>query len=338
MRAAVVKGSRLVLEDIPEPVAGAGQVLVRTLANGICGSDLHTLDPQQARRPRPPGPLVLGHEFCAEVVSYGGGASERPFAVGSAVCANPFVPGGLVNPGGLAEFMVLDIEQCFPVPESVPPTYAALTEPLAVGIRAVAVGEGLPGGAPYVVNGCGPIGLSVIAALRALGRGPIIATDLSPVRLSVAERLGVDEAVNASQDSFLDHLAPYGFTPAPMSAYVDRGRQAPLGLTIHECTGADGMLPRLIETAPRHSSIISVGIPVKPDALPSITALMSELSIGWALAYRREELELALSRIAAGSTDCAAFVTSTVPLDQAQAAVDALRDAKEVKVIVQPTL
>jgi threonine dehydrogenase-like Zn-dependent dehydrogenase len=327
------------LEDIPEPVAGVGQILVRTLANGICGSDLHTLDPaHEIRRPRPSGPLVLGHEFCAEVVSYGGGAGKRPFPVGSAVCANPFVAGGLVNPGGLAEFMALDIEQCFPAPESVQPTYAALTEPLAVGIRAVAVGDGLPGGTPYVVNGCGPIGLSVVSALRALGRGPIIATDLSPVRLSVAERLGVDEALNAGQDSFLDHLAPYGFTPPPMSAYVARGRQDPLGVTIYECTGVDGMLTRLIEMAPRHSSIVSVGVPVKSDALPSITALMSELSIGWALAYRREELELALSRIATGITDCAAFVTSTVPLDQVQAAVDALRDAKEVKVIVQPTL
>ena len=143
---------------------------------------------------------MLGHEFCAEVLDYGPATTERPFPIGSKVCANPFTAaGGLVNPGGLAEMMVLDVDRAIGVPDHVSAEQAALTEPLAVGIRAVAVGESLPGGGPYIVNGCGPIGLAVILALQALGRGPDHRRPTCrPSGWRVAEKLGVELALDAS--------------------------------------------------------------------------------------------------------------------------------------------
>lgn len=348
MRAVVLTGGALVLEEVPDPAPAAGQVLVRTLVNGICGSDLHSLERASAGPPYP-DPVVLGHEFCAEVVDYGPGTEERPFGVGSLVCANPFTqpsgPSGqggggnggvLVNPGGLAEYMVLDVDRTFAVPAGLEAGQAALTEPLAVGIRAVSVGESLPGQGPYIVNGCGPIGLSVITALRALGRGPIVATDLSPIRLAVAERLGVDLAINAAEDSAWDHLAEFGFADAGMSPRLPRRAGTGLGLTIYECSGANGMLPRLMAAAPSHSSIVVAGIALEPDLIAPSSGIMKELTIGYALAYRQEELELALRRIGDGVVDTEAFVTATVPLAETPWAFDALHRAEHVKILIQP--
>lgn len=336
MRAVVLRNGKLVLDKIADPVPGAGQLLVRTLTNGICGSDLHSLEMAEAR-PETMESTVLGHEFCAEVLDYGPATRERPFPIGSKVCANPFTKaGGLVNPGGLAEMMVLDVDRAVGVPEHVSAEQAALTEPLAVGIRAVAIGESLPGGGPFIVNGCGPIGLAVIMALQALGRGPIIATDLSPVRLAVAEKLGVDLALDASQDAAVDHLSEYGFAPAKISALLERGAPDVLGVTIYECSGAHGMIPRLMETAPAHSSIVVAGISMAPDSVSAISGILRELTIGYALAYRPEEVALSLQRIADGNVDTAALVTAIVPLAETPWAFEALRKTEHVKILIQP--
>ena len=261
---------------------------------------------------------------------------ERPFSIGSRVCANPFTEAGrLVNPGGLAEMMVLDVDRAVGVPEHVAADQAALTEPLAVGIRAVAVGGSLPGGEPYIVNGCGPIGLAVIIALQALGRRPIIATDLSPIRLAVAEKLGVALAINAGQDSAFDHLSEFGFTPAKISALLQR---APPSARRHylRASGAQGMIRQLMETAPPHSSIVVAGISMAPESIPAISGIRRELTIGYALAYRPEEVALSLQRIAEGKVDTSASVTAVVPLAETPWAFEALRKTEQVKILIEP--
>jgi threonine dehydrogenase-like Zn-dependent dehydrogenase len=336
MRAVLLRKGQLALDEIADPVPAPGQVLVRTLTNGICGSDLHSLETAEAN-PEAMESTVLGHEFCAEVLDYGPATTERPFAVGARVCANPFTSAGrLVNPGGLAEMMALDVERAVGVPEHVAADQAALTEPLAVGIRAVAVGDSLPGGEPYIVNGCGPIGLAVILALQALGRSPIIATDLSPIRLAVAEKLGVALAINAGQDSAFDHLSEFGFTPAPISPMLSRGAPDRLGVTIYECSGAHGMISRLMETAPAHSSIVVAGISMAPDSILAISGIRRELTIGYALGYRPEEVSLSLQRIAEGKVDASALVTAIVPLAETPWAFEALRKTEQVKILIEP--
>jgi threonine dehydrogenase-like Zn-dependent dehydrogenase len=336
MRAVVLHHGQLVLDEVADPVPAPGQLLVRTLTNGICGSDLHSLERAQAT-PEAMESTVLGHEFCAEILDYGPATTERPFAIGSRVCANPFTAAGrLVDPGGLAEMMVLDVDRAVGVPEHVAADQAALTEPLAVGIRAVAVGDSLPGGEPCIVNGCGPIGLAVIIALQALGRGPIIATDLSPIRLAVAEKLGVALAINAGQDSAFDHLSEFGFTPAKISALLGPGAPDRLGVTIYECSGAPGMMGRLMEAAPAHSSIVVAGIPMAPESIAAISGIRRELTIGYALAYRPEEVALSLQRIAEGKVDTSALVTAIVPLAETPWAFEALRQTEQVKILIEP--
>ena len=94
-------------------------------------------------------------------------------------------------PGGFAERLVVDAERLVAVPDDLSSEHAALTEPLAVGVHAVATARLTPG-APALVVGCGPIGLAVVAVLKARGHGPIVAVDFSPARRAHAERLGAD--------------------------------------------------------------------------------------------------------------------------------------------------
>ena len=182
MRAVVTRNRQLVLEcDVPAPVPGPGQVLVKTLACGICGSDLHALHHLDhladiGRRSGattlldPGRDVIFGHEFCAEVLDYGPHTEAR-LAPGPRVVAIPIVasPVGMelvgysnLYPGGFAETMVLQDMLLLPVPNGLSSPVAATTEPFSVGAHAVARA------APYddsvcMIIGCGPVGLAVLA-------------------------------------------------------------------------------------------------------------------------------------------------------------------------------
>ena len=208
MRAAIFRNGEIVVDQLPEPTPGPGQVLVRTLACGICGSDLHARKHAHrmvelsrhfsARKPMDLArDVVFGHEFCCEVLDFGP-ATARRFKPGTRVCSLPalLTPQGPVgigysndNIGGYAERMLLSEALLLEVPNGLKPEHAALTEPLAVGIHAVGKAN-IRGNEVPLVIGCGPVGLAVIAALKLKGLRPIVAADYSPARRALAARLG----------------------------------------------------------------------------------------------------------------------------------------------------
>ena len=210
MRAAVMRDRKLVVADVPAPEPGPGEVLVRTLACGICGSDLHALrfaDQFVATARRAGNPrvmdlardVIMGHEFCAEIVEHGP-ATTRTLKAGSRVCSRPLLmratgPQSIGysndNPGGYAEYMRLSEDLLLEVPNGLATDHAALTEPMAVGVHAVAKARLEPDDAPLVI-GCGPVGLAVIAALRLAGVRPIVAADFSKRRRELAVAVAAD--------------------------------------------------------------------------------------------------------------------------------------------------
>src|SRR5258705_2041263 len=189
MRAAVMRDRKLVVPDVPIPQRGPGEVLVRTLACGICGSDLHALkfaDKFVATSKRAGNPrvmdlsrdVIMGHEFCAEILEHGPDTT-RALKTDSRVCSRPVlmrttgpqsVGYSSDNPGGYAEYMRLSEALLLEVPNGLSTDHAALTEPMAVGVHAVAKARLEPDDAPLVI-GCGPVGLAGVAAPR-LGRAP----------------------------------------------------------------------------------------------------------------------------------------------------------------------
>src|SRR2546426_3423872 len=214
MRAVVMRNKKLAIADVPEPAPEAGEVLVRTLACGLCGSDRHALKHADrfVETSRRAGnvfvlalerDVVMGHEFCAELVGYGPD-TRRSLPIGTRVCSRPVLmrPTGSQaigysneHPGGYGEYMRLSEALLLPVPEALSTEHAALTEPLAVGLHAVNKARLDPDDAPLVI-GCGPVGLAVIAALRLADVRPIVAADFSARRRELALALGADVVVD----------------------------------------------------------------------------------------------------------------------------------------------
>ena len=337
MRAAIFRGGDIVVDTLPAPVPGIGQVLVKTLACGICGSDLHAA--KHAHRmvavaKRTPGrvpmdlarDIVFGHEFCCEVLDYGP-KTERALKPGARVCAMPLMieadgPKGMgysnTYVGGYAEQMLLSAPLMLEVPNGLPTEHAALTEPLAVGVHAVEKGALTGDEAPLVV-GCGPVGLAVIAALRLKGVRPIVAADFSPKRRELAIKMGADIVVDPANES------PYARLAADKRA------------AIFECVGVPGLLQQVFEKAPRDARIIVAGVCMEPDTIEPMFAIFKELSLQFVLGYTPEEFARSLRLLADGKVDAEALITSKVGLDGVKGAFEALANPeRHTKILVEP--
>ena len=342
MRAAMARAGTIGLEEVADPVPGDGEVLVAPLACGICGTDLHLVEAQAAMPDALP-PMVLGHEFVAQVIDYGPG-TERRRAAGSVVTSVPYRDGpagpqliGLspLASGGLAELMVLQERRLLSVPAGFDPKQAAVAEPLAVGVHAVGAGGVRPGDVCLVV-GCGPVGLSVVATLKAGGHGPVVAVDFSPGRRHLAEVAGADVVLDPAAGSGYTKWADLVGPPLAASPLLE---SAPMAhAVIFECVGVPGVLQSVLDGAVAHTRVVVVGVCTQPDTIMPVTAVTKELSLQFVFAYRPEEFAQALEWISAGVVDVGPWITGECGLDGAAAAFDQLRQPDEhCKILVTPS-
>ncbi len=345
MQALLMQRGKLWVDEIPTPTPQAGEVLVRTAACGICGSDLHAAAHTEdfVRTSREAGgafklttfdPVVLGHEFCAEVVDFGP-KTNRQHKVGDLVCAVPaltrdrrMLPVGysVDAPGGFGEYMLLTESLLQAVPQGTPASAAALTEPMAVGLHAVNKANLQPKDVCLVL-GCGPVGLAVITALQARGAGPIIASDFSAGRRAVAVAQGAHAAVDPKSAD------PYA--EPTLKTAVREGRK----LVIFECVGVPGMLDSVFLNCPQDSRIVVVGVCLETDHSRPLIAINKELNVQYVLGYSLQEFNDTLLGIADGSVAVSGLVSDTVGLSDAAAAFDRLRAPDEcAKILVNPSL
>ncbi len=357
MRAAVMRNGALVTDDVPEPVPQQGEVLVKTLACGICGSDLHVLehtDQFMAASGAISGStldagrdLVMGHEFCAEIIEHGPGTA-RTLAAGTRVCSMPTLirGGGMAAvgyshdvPGGYGERMLLTEGLLLPVPNGLSTRDAALTEPMAVGWHAVAMARLRPEDVPLVI-GCGPVGLAVIAALAHLGAAPIVAADFSPARRRLAEAMGAHLVIDPAERS------PYGSwqEAARASAQGQRTEVNPLsgerllppGL-FFECVGVPGVIDQMMAGAQRGCRFVIVGVCMEQDQVRPLMAISKELNLQFVLGYTPDEFASTLHHIAEGHLTVDPLVTGTVGVDEVAGAFAALKNPeRHAKILVEP--
>jgi len=347
MRAVVMQDWKLRLDEVAEPEPGPGQVLTKVLACGICGSDLHLLrhgeearrlteeltadEPPDPLRPmmfEPDTPMVMGHEFCCEVVETGPGVQR--LSAGDVVVSMPAVldadgrhPIGFSNryPGGYGELMVLNEMLAIDVPTGLPPDLAALTEPLAVGVHAVAK-SGIGSGDAAIVLGLGPVGLACVAELKRLGIGPVVGADFSARRRALAEHLGCDVVVDPAE------------RPA-IAAWRDADGTRPL--VVFEAVGVPGMLDAAMRMAPKDARILVVGVCMQPDQVFPMVGIGRELNIQFALGYQPEEFAQALRSIAEGEVDLRPLITGTVGIDGVPQAFEDLAEPDvHAKILVTP--
>jgi threonine dehydrogenase-like Zn-dependent dehydrogenase len=347
VRATVMRDWQLRVDDVADPVPGPGQVLTKVLACGICGSDLHMLkhgaelrrlaveleaeSPPDPMRPIPFEPdadTVMGHEFCCEVIELGPDVSN--LSPGQVVVSMPavFDADGIHAvgyssryPGGYAELLVLNELLAIPVPDGVPASLAAMTEPLAVGVHAVNKSRiGTTDAA--IVLGLGPVGLACVAELKRRGIGPVVGTDYSSRRRSLAEHLGCDVVVDPRDERAIDAW---------------RRADGTRPLVIFEAVGVPGMIEQAMRIAPKDARVLVVGVCMQEDSIHPMLGIGRELSIQFALGYEPHEFAAALQSIADGAIDLAPLITGTVDVDGVPAAFEALADPEgHAKIMVEP--
>lgn len=345
MRAAVMRCDRIVVENVPTPKPGKGDVLVKVLRCGICGSDLHFskhihhiidsarslgMPTTEFERTVNQG-VVLGHEFVGEVVDFGP-ETERKLKAGARVCSMPFVLKGgapvLVgsNPetaGAYAEYMLLTEALLLPVQEHVSDEAAALVEPVGIAIHSVNKAT-LTHDHAAVVVGCGPIGLAIVAVLKARGVKHIIASDLSPKRRELAGLMGASHVVNGAAESVIAKAAAV----APGAPVV-----------VFENTGARGMIQRLVMEAPQNTTVVVTGIAMGDEGFTPLLAVSKELTFKFVIYYTPQEFAEALDMIANGKINWKPLITGKVGLDGvAQAFTDLADPERHAKILIDPSL
>jgi threonine 3-dehydrogenase len=203
------------LENVPEPQPGINDVKVRVLMTGICGTDLHIYDWDEWARSTIPVPLVIGHEFVGEIVEVGSNVNdfhpgELVSGEGHVVCGRcrNCLAGrrhlcahsqgvGVNRAGAFAQYIVLPMSNIWKHNPKVPLEIAAIFDPFGNAVHTALSFPVL--GEDVLVTGAGPIGIMAAAVVRHAGARFVVITDVNPYRLALAEKLGVNLAVDPSK-------------------------------------------------------------------------------------------------------------------------------------------
>jgi threonine dehydrogenase-like Zn-dependent dehydrogenase len=309
--------------DVPTPQPGPGQVRIRTLACGICATDLEMIAGWQ----RTGFPSIPGHEWSGMVEAAGPGVS--PELVGRrCVADNVWGDGGEVgfeHPGGYGEYLLTEAANVRMLPDAADPVASALIEPLAVavrGLRRLRVAEAAPAGDPAValVFGDGPLGLILVMLLRRAG-ATVTLVGGRPARLALGSELGAARTVNYHQAGDQGLAAAFG--------------KERFGLVI-EASGSAAAMDASMELAERGGRVLVIGDYADARA-----------GFPWNRILHRE-LELIGSNASAGAWDEAVrlavtgglplrcLATHVLPAERFAEGVEIVRtDREAIKVVLQ---
>jgi L-iditol 2-dehydrogenase len=328
------------LEDMAVPKIGPGELLIRTRASGICGSDL--MEWYRVKK----APLVLGHEITGEVVQVGAGVVA--FRVGDRVFSSHHVPCGTCrycaaghqsvcdllrtthfDPGGFAEYIrvpkinvQLGTQR---IPETMTFDEGSFIEPLACVVRAQRFAR-LAAGQTVLVIGSGISGLLHIQLARARGVARIVATDISDFRLNAARQFGADATIHGSDE-----------VPARLRQLND-GRLADLVIV---CTGAMPAMRQAVTSIDRGGTLLffaptAVGVDVP---IPLFDFWRDEISLVTSYAGSGEDLGESLELIRDHKVRVADMVTHRLPLADTQFGFQLAASGQDaIKVIIDPML
>ena len=335
MIASVYRGDgKLVAEEWPRPTIGAGEVLLRVLGCGLCGSDIAKIvDPST------PAPLVLGHEVVGEIVALGPGVTDC--AIGDRVVAAHHVPCGdchycrrgsesmchafkasNLDPGGFAEYVRVPAPNVrhalFRVPRHVTDEAASFVEPLACCLRSVRRARVAPGDTVVVV-GLGSIGCLFVQLLRRAG-AVVVGCDPIAARAELARRLGAAAAGPAS-------------TAAAAQRELSGGRGADQVIVTG---GGTDVLPWAVESLRDGGTVHYFASGGDTLPLQLETLYHRELTLTATYSSSPSDLAEAFRLIVAGEVSVDRLVTHRVTLPGLHRGVDLMRRREALKVYVTP--
>ncbi len=339
MRVAMYYTNRDVrLEERPAPKIGAGELLLKVKASGICGSDVMEWYRLQK------APLVLGHEITGEIVQVGAGVAR--YREGARVFVSHHVPCNTcryclsgshtacetlhttnIDPGGFAEYVrvpALNVDRGILVlPDEMSFEEGTFIEPLACVVRGQRL-AGLCPGETVLILGSGISGLLHIALAKAQGAGRIVATDINDYRLQAARRFGADEVIPAEQD-----------VPERL-AECNEGRLADLVVI---CTGAYPAFTQALKSVDRGGTALFFA-PTAPGVelpIPVNEFWRQGMKLLTSYGGSPSDLSLALELIRARRVPVADMITHRLGLAETGLGFKLVADAGEsIKVIIEP--
>jgi len=340
------------LEEVAVPKAGPGQALVKVEAVGICASDLkcyHGAAKFWGDETRPAWAeteVIPGHEFAGEVVQIDDEAAQRwGVDVGDRVVSEQIVPCWKCRyclrgqywmcaphdlygfkrrtPGAMASYMVYPAEALvYKISNRLPPAHAAFTEPLSCALHAVER-AGIRFDDVVVVAGCGPIGLGMIAGAAAKSPAQVIALDMAPAKLELAEQCGATRTINVAEQDAVE---------------IVKGLTGGYGADVYlEGTGHPSAVPQGLNLLRKLGTYVEYGV------------FGSDVTVDWSIISDDKELDIrgahlgpdcwpaAIRMIESGVLPLERICTHQLPLEQFQEGLDLVADGtKSIKVSLIP--
>jgi L-iditol 2-dehydrogenase len=332
MRANILKSQGdMAMETLPLPELDADQVLVQVAAVGVCGSDVHYYEHGRIGPYVVDHPLILGHELSGRIAAVG--SAVDPGRIGQRVAVEPQRPcrkckqckAGRYNlcpdiefyatppiDGAFAEYVTIQSDFAYDIPDSVSDEAAALIEPLSVGLWACERAEIKPG-SRVLIAGAGPIGIIAAQAARAFGATEIYISDIAEDRLAFALQHGATHALNARTDSVegLD-----------VDAFID-------------ASGAPQAVRSGIKAVAPAGRVILVGLGADDVELPVSFIQNREIWLSGVFRYTNT-WPLAIQLIADGKVDLDILVTGKFSLSESEEALKAGKQPGQLKAVVYP--
>ncbi|MFE6965299.1 zinc-binding dehydrogenase [Agromyces sp. NPDC057679] len=339
MRALVLHDiGELRVEDRPAPAPGEGEVLIRIVATGICGSDVHGYTGENGRRF--PG-QIMGHESVGRIAELGRGTESFGLAVGRPVTFNPVVvpvedaatyagreqhnPRKYVigvapeHDASFAEYVIVPARNVVALDDAMPIEYGALIEPIAVALHAVRRVRS-DGDRRALVVGGGPIGQSVVLALKLEGIEQVYVSEVDPARRALCERLGA-AVVDPTAESVTDRVMADG-------GLVDVALDA---------VGITPTLTDALNATAFGGRVCLVGMGSPEIGFPAFRVSTEERSIIGSFTYAAQDFVDAAAYVARGDAEIGELISREVTPEEADAAFAALAegDGTPGKVLVR---
>ncbi len=329
----------LAIGEVREPVVGPTDVLIAVACAGICGTDLHIEEDAFHYDP----PVVIGHEFAGRVLEVGEQVTNvqpgqrvvaEPHRGGCGVCRHCLT--GAVEVCAKKRAIGYRVDGCFQprlvlpaavihrIPDAVSDEHAALTEPLAVVVKAVLQRSRVESQDVVAVLGCGPIGLLAAAAARAGGARRVMITGTErdeAVRLAAARAMGFETVINIQRQD-------------PVARIMDLTNGVGADLVV-EATGVEAAIAQGIRMLRIDGRFCGLGISGREHiAIPWDAALKKAANISFSYSSNFMAWERALSLMATGKVDPGPIITQRFPLAEWREAFDRLRRLEAIKVLL----
>lgn len=326
------------VEEKPVPEPGPGEILIKVMASGICGSDV--LEWYRIKK----APLVLGHELAGEVVKTGKGsafrAGDRVFAThhvpcgeclycknGNETACEVFQNENNFTPGGFAQFLKVSGRSLktgvFKLPKNISYETGTFIEPLATVVRGQRAAETKKGGTVLVI-GSGITGLLHIMLAKHLGAANIIATDINPYRLEAAKKAGADYVINAKRD-------------VPSEARMaNKGRPADKVII---CAGALPAAEQALNCVDKGGTIIFFAVPLPGEkvGIDFTPFWRNDIRIKTSYGASPRDNKEAIKLLSTGKIKADSIITHRLPMDRIAEGFAMASSGKDcLKVIIKP--